>query len=57
MLYKNVNTSSHRKGNLAALTTVYQLEIWPSNYHYPGDDHETWFELSVQQVFESSEFI
>ena len=27
-LHKNVNTSRHRKGNLMALTTVYQFELW-----------------------------
>ena len=26
-LHKNVNTSSHRKGNLMALTVVYQFEL------------------------------
>ena len=26
--HKNVNTSSHRKGNLMALTAVYQFELW-----------------------------
>jgi len=28
LLHKNVNTSSHRKGNLMALTAVYQFELW-----------------------------
>jgi len=49
LLHKNLNTSSHRKGNLMALTTVYQFELWLK----VGDqqiiitrDHETWFELS-----------
>ena len=49
LLHKNVNTSSHRKGNLTALiSSSYDLkfEIFPANYHYPGRDHETWFELS-----------
>ena len=27
MLHKNVNTSSHIKGNLMALTAVYQFEL------------------------------
>jgi len=27
LLHKNVNTSSHRKGNLMALTAVYQFEL------------------------------
>jgi len=27
-LHKNVNTSSHIKGNFVALTTVYQFELW-----------------------------
>jgi len=27
LLHKNVNTSSHRKGNLLALTAVYQFEL------------------------------
>jgi len=27
LLHKNVNTSSHIKGNLMALTTVYQFEL------------------------------
>jgi len=44
--HKNVNTSSLKKGNLLALTAVYQFEICPANYHYPGRDHETLFELS-----------
>ena len=26
-LHKNVNTSSHKKGNLMALTAVYQFEL------------------------------
>ena len=27
LLHKNVNTSSHRKGNLMALTPVYQFKL------------------------------
>ena len=27
LLHRNVNTSSHRKGNLMALTTVYQFKL------------------------------
>jgi len=27
LLHKNVSTSSHRKGNLMALTAVYQFEL------------------------------
>ena len=27
LLHKNVNTSGHRKGNLVALTAVYQFEL------------------------------
>jgi len=27
LLYKNVNTSSHRKGNLMGLVAVYQFEL------------------------------
>jgi len=49
---KNVNISSHIKGNLRALTAVFsssydwKFEICPANYHYPGRDHETWSELN-----------
>jgi len=52
LLHKNVNTSSHIKGNLMAPTTVFsssydwKFEICLANYHYPGRDHETWSELS-----------
>jgi len=52
LLRKNVNISSHRKGNLMALTAVIsssydsKFEICPANDHYPSRDHETWFELS-----------
>jgi len=47
LLHKNVDISSHRKGNLVALTTVCQFEICPADYpNYQGRDHETWFELS-----------
>jgi len=49
LLHKNVNTSSHRKGDLMALTLAYysssydlKFAINPGNYHYPGRDHETW---------------
>jgi len=44
LLHNNVNTSSHWKGNLMALTVT--KRDMPANYHYPGRDHETWFELS-----------
>jgi len=33
-LHKNVNTASHRKGNLMALTAVYQFELWLKNSRY-----------------------
>jgi len=46
LLYKNANTFSHIKGNLKALTAVYQFEICPANYYYPGRDHETWSEFN-----------
>ena len=55
LLHKKVNTSSHRKGNLMVLnqrfissimTRVQEFKISPANYHYPGRDHETLFELS-----------
>jgi len=51
LLHKNVNISSHRKGDFVAPTTIYQFELWlkvrdmPSKFHYPGRDHEAWFEL------------
>jgi len=50
LLHNNVNISNQRKGNLVTLSTVsqfeFEFEICPANYHYPGRDEETWFELS-----------
>ena len=60
LLHKSVNTSSHKKGNLMALTAVYQFELWlkfeicPVNYHYPSRDHEAWFELIKFSSYPSS---
>jgi len=57
LLHKNVNTSSHRKGNLMALTAVYQFELWlkvrdmPSKLSLPRPGSLVW----VKQVFELSE--
>jgi len=51
-LHKNVNTFSHRRGNLMALTAVVsssydqRFEICSENYHYLDREHETCFELS-----------
>jgi len=56
LLYKNVNTSSHRKGNLTALTTIYQFELWlkvwdvPSKLSIPRQG--PWNLVWVKQVFE-----
>jgi len=36
LLHKNVNTSSHRKGDLMALTTVYQYELWLKVWYIPS---------------------
>ena len=55
VLHKNLNTSSHRKGSLMALTTVYQFELWlilwdiPSELSLPrqGPCNLVW----VKQVF------
>ena len=57
LIHKNVNTSSHIKGNLIALTTVFsssydwRFEICPANYHYPWPWNLVW----VKQIFELSE--
>jgi len=59
LLHKNVNTSSHWKGTLMALTAVYQFELWlkvrdvPSKLSLPrqGPRNLVW----VKQVFELSE--
>ena len=59
LLHKNVNTSSHRKGNLTALTAVYQFELWlnvrdmPSKLSLPGQG--PWSLVWAKQVFELSE--
>ena len=56
---KNVNISSHRKGNLIALTTVYQFDLWlnlrdiPSKLSLPRPG--PWNLVWVKQVFELSE--
>jgi len=55
LLHKNVNTSSHRKGNLMALTPVYQFELWlkvqdmPSKWSLPRQG--PWNFVWVKQVF------
>jgi len=36
LLHKNENTSSHRKGTLVALTTVYQFESWLRVWDMPS---------------------
>jgi len=59
LLHEHVNTPSHRKGNLMALTgfissVMTKHYICPANYHYPGRDRV--FELSVyfyQYYFQS----
>ena len=57
LIHKNVNTSSHRKGNLIALTAVYQLWLkvpdTPSNLSLPRQG--PWSLVWVKQVFELSE--
>jgi len=59
LLHKNVNTSSHRKDNLMALTTVYQFELWlkvwdkPSKLSLPRQG--PWKLVWVKQAFELSE--
>ena len=58
LLHKNINTSSHRKDNLMAqfIDSSYDLkfEIYPANHHYPGRDHEPWFELSKFSTYPRS---
>jgi len=60
LLHKNVNMSSHRKGNLMALTAVYQIELWlkvqdmPSKLSLPRQG--PWNLVWVKQVFELSVF-
>jgi len=59
VIHKNVNTSSHRKGNLVALTTVYQFDLWlkvrdmPSKLSLPRQG--PWSLVWVKQVFELTE--
>jgi len=59
LLHKNVNTSSHRKGNLMALTTVYQFKLWlkvryiPSQLSLPRQG--PWNLVWVNRVFKLSE--
>jgi len=59
LLHKNVNTSSHRKGNLLALTAVYQFELWlkvrdmPSKLSWPRQ--RPWSLVWVKQAFKLSE--
>jgi len=59
LLYRSVNTSSRRKGNLMALTTVYQFELWlkvrdiPSKLPLPKQG--PWNLVWVKQSFELSE--
>ena len=59
-LHKNVNTSSHRKGNLMALTTVYQYELWQKVRYIPSQlslpRQGPWNLVWVNRVFELSEF-
>ena len=59
LLHKKVNISSHRKGNLVALTTVDQLEVWlkvrdmPSKLSLPRP--VPWNLVWVKQLFDLSE--
>ena len=59
LLHKSVNISSHRKGNLMALTTVDQFEFWlkvrdkPNKLSLPWQG--PWNLVWVKQVFELSE--
>jgi len=59
LLHKDVNTSSHKKSNLMALTTVYQFELWlkvrdmSSKLSLPRRGQ--WNLVGVKQVFELSE--
>ena len=59
LVHKNVNTSSHRIGNLMALTIVYQFELWltvrdmPSKLSLSGQGPQNL--VWVGQVFELSE--
>jgi len=59
LLHKNVNTSSHSKGKLMALTKVYQFELWlkvrdmPSKLSLPRKG--PWSLVWVKQVFDLSE--
>jgi len=59
LLHKDLNTSSHIKGNLMALTTVYQFELWlkirdtPSKLSLPRQG--PWNLVWVKQVFELSQ--
>ena len=59
LFHKNVNTSSHRKGNLMALTADYQFELWvkvpelPTKLSLPRQG--PWNLVWVKQVFELSE--
>jgi len=61
LLHKNVNTFSHRKGNLITLTAVYQFELWlkvremPSKLSSPRQGLWLWSLVWVKQVFELSE--
>ena len=59
LLHKNVNTSSRRKGNLMALTAVYEFELWlkvqdmPSKLSSPRQ--RPWSLAWIKQVFQLSE--
>jgi len=59
LIHKNVNTSSHRKGNLMTLTAVYRFELWlkvrdmPSKLSLPRQG--PWNLVWVKQVYELSE--
>jgi len=59
LLHKNVNTSSHRKGNLMALTAVCQFELWLKVRDMPSQlsllRQGPWNLVRVKQVFELSE--
>jgi len=59
LLRNNVNTSSHIKGNLMALTIVYQFELWLKIRDMPGKlslpRQGPWSLVWVRWVFKLSE--
>ena len=59
LLRKNTKTSSHRKGNLLALTAVYQFGLWIKVWDIPSElslpRQEPWSLVGGKQVFELPE--